>query len=334
MVRVEGVGRLLHVQAEKYYDEDKLAEAMNCVLEMDSAYSQYDNAKELYDTSEKILLETVLTPYSSKDCKEFVKQLAGYLNIVDSEALLNRKAELENLVDEYIKAEEIVNDAAKMYDSGKYKKCFEKLSSGIKKYPDNNLLNLAYENSHSLYVIEVTQSVLKLCEKKEYKEALAEIETAKAIYDCSEFNELEDSVRKQKSLIYRIATSVVDKFKAFTQDGDGETLPVKEIGSKSGAYVVKSGEKILLGDYSDEEVTALSFSGDVLASLAGVDLMMDLRDVSYDLVHWGEGEYFLVHLAADTVALNLHFKGHVRDNGFFSIVLASSTPHSPLAHHF
>ena len=110
-------------------------------------------------------------------------------------------------------------------------------------------------------------------------------------------------VKKQKSLIYRIATSVVDKFKAFTQDGEGETLPVKEIGSKSGAYVVKSGEKILLGDYSDEEVTALSFSGDVLASLAGVDLMMDLRDVSYDLVHWGEGEYFLVHLAADTVAL-------------------------------
>lgn len=259
LVRIEGTGKLLHIQAEDYYAHDKIAEAMDCVSKIDKSYSQYDNAIELYNICEKVILETVATPYSSADCKDYINKLNEYLKIVDNEAFLNRKIQLEKLIDQYIEVEAIISDAAKLYDTEKYKQCFKIINDGLKKYPKNNLLQIANDNCHGLYVIKVTQKVLKLCESKKYKEALNEVNVAKEIYNCTEFIELEDSVRKQKSLIYRIATSISDKFKAFTQDGEGETLTVKEIGSKSGAYVVKSGKKLLLGDYSNEKITALSF---------------------------------------------------------------------------
>lgn len=303
IVNIEGNGKMLLSKAEQCYATDDFGNAMKYCMEIDPAYSLYDNAEELYNTTEKVVLETVSTPYSSEDCKMFSEQLGDYLSVIDNEKFVDRKSELENLTIEYIAAEAIVDNAARLFDEKQYKSCFNELSEGIKKYPANNLLYLAQENTRGLYVIQVTQSALSLCEEKEYKKALNDVEAAIDVYDCDEFAELKDSIKKQKSFIYRITTSVIDKFKAFSQDANGEKLSVKGIGSKTGAYVVKSGKKIALGDYSDEDVTILSFTGDILASIAGVDLIMDLRDVSYDLTHWGEEEYFLVYLAADTIAL-------------------------------
>lgn len=303
IVTIEGIGRNLHIEAEEHYANDELAEAMNCVLQMDKQYSQYDNAKELYDTSEKVILESVSTPYSSADCISFSNQLEKHLGTVENKKFANRKAELDSLVGEYQEAEVIVDEAADLYDEKAYTECFAILEKGLKQFPNNNLLTLALENSHSLYVVDVTQDVLTLCEKKDYKTALGDVEAAIDIYDCEAFKELKSSIWKQRSLIYRIASSVSDKFMAFTQNAEGETLTVKEMGAKAGSYVVLSGKKLALGDYSEENITVLSFTGEVLASIAGVDLMMDLRDVSYDLTHWGEDEYFIVHLATDTVAL-------------------------------
>jgi len=303
IVTVEGIGRNLHTVAEEHYANDELAEAMNCVLQIDERYSQYNLAKELYNTSEKVILETVSKPYSREDCINFSKQLDDYLNIVENEKFSKRKTELENQVEEYGEAERIVAEAAVLFDEGAYKKCFETISSGLELYPKNNLLSLALENSHNLYVIDVTQAALELCEKKEYKEALKKVEAAIEIYGCEAFDELMKSIRKQKNPIYGALSNVVDKFKAFAQDAEGETLTVKEMGNKAGSYVVKSGKKMLLGDYTEEKITVLSFSGDMIASLAGIDAMLDLRDMSYDLTHWGEGEYFMARLAVDTVAL-------------------------------
>lgn len=303
LVTIEGIGRNLHTEAEEHYANDELAEAMNCVLQIDERYSQYKLAKELYTTSEKIILETVSMPYSREDCINFSKQLDDCLKVVENEKFSKRKTELEKQIEEYGEAERIVETAAALFDEGLYKECFETISAGLKLYPDNNLLSLALENSHNLYVIDVTQMALELCEKKEYKEALKKVDETIEIYDCEAFDELKKSIRKQKNLIYGVLSNVVDKFKAFTQDAEGETLTVKEMGNKVGSYVVKSGKKLLLGDYTEEEITVLSFSGDMVASLAGIDTMLDLRDMSYDLTHWGEGEYFMARLAVDTVAL-------------------------------
>lgn len=303
IVNVEGNGKILLTKAEECYADDDFGNAMKYCLDVDPSYSLYDNAMELYNTTESVVLETVSMPYSSKDCKDFAKTLDGYLSVIDNKKFMDRKSELEKLTGEYDEAELIVDKAAVLYDDGKYERCFTVLSDGLKQYPDNNLIAIAQDNTKNLYIIQVTQSVLSLCEKKEYKDAMAEVDTAINIYDCEEFANLKDSVKKQKNFLYRISSNVVDKFKAFTQDADGEKLSVRDIGSKTGSYVMMSGKKIVLGDYAEEEATVLSFTGNVMASVAGVDLMMDLRDVTYDLIHWGEEEYFLVYLAADTVAL-------------------------------
>lgn len=80
-------------------------------------------------------------------------------------------------------------------------------------------------------------------------------------------------------------------------------LDVKQMANTAGSYAVKSGKNLILGDYSGEDITVLSFTGNMVAALAGVDWIFDLRDISYDLAHWGEDEYFAVYLAADVVAL-------------------------------
>ena len=49
--------------------------------------------------------------------------------------------------------------------------------------------------------------------------------------------------------------------------------------------------------------TVLTFGGNIVASLANVDFLFDLRDLTYDVIHWGEGECFAVYLAADVIAL-------------------------------
>ena len=37
--------------------------------------------------------------------------------------------------------------------------------------------------------------------------------------------------------------------------------------------------------------------------MAGFDFPADARDLVYDVQNWGEGDYFVVHLATDVVAL-------------------------------
>ncbi len=60
----------------------------------------------------------------------------------------------------------------------------------------------------------------------------------------------------------------------------------------------------MLGDYDDEDdATVLSVSASMAASVVNVDLPLDVRDLSYDLTHWGEGDHFFRTLALDAVAL-------------------------------
>ena len=68
-------------------------------------------------------------------------------------------------------------------------------------------------------------------------------------------------------------------------------------------YYLDSGEKIILGDYSDKDSTALSIGGNLIASVMNVDLGMDIRDLIYDVQYYGSGEVELSKLAIDAVAV-------------------------------
>lgn len=68
-------------------------------------------------------------------------------------------------------------------------------------------------------------------------------------------------------------------------------------------YYLNSGEKLLLGDYSDNDPTALSIGLNLAASVANVDLGMDIRDLAYDIQYYGSEDVKLSGLALDAVAV-------------------------------
>lgn len=77
----------------------------------------------------------------------------------------------------------------------------------------------------------------------------------------------------------------------------------KEWGNDAKDYTWKSVKKFVLGDYDGENITALSFLGNLVAGFFGVDVLLDGRDLVYDIQHWGEGDNFGVYFALDCVAL-------------------------------
>ena len=78
---------------------------------------------------------------------------------------------------------------------------------------------------------------------------------------------------------------------------------LREWGKSAREYTWKSITKFVLGDYSDDNITALSFIGNIATGIFDVDLPLDVRDLVYDVQHWGEGENFGVYFALDVVAL-------------------------------
>lgn len=303
LIQIENTGNECLAKAEEAYAQDNLPEAMHQIRLIDKSYSQYDSAEELYQTCEEIVLTVVEKPYSSSDCKEYIELLDTYIEQDENDKFIQRKDELLAEVKTFDLLEEKMETIGTLYAEGKEKEAFDELAIFKKEYPQNDLVELYVKTFQDAYIISITQNALTLSEQKEYEEAVEMVETANTIYPCEDFSDLIDAIKRQGSILYRLKSSIVDKFMAFTHDSKGETLSVKDMGSKAGAYVVASGKKLVLGDYTDDEVTVLSFSGDMLASLAGADLLMDIRDLSYDVVNWGKDEYFMVRLAADTVAL-------------------------------
>lgn len=78
---------------------------------------------------------------------------------------------------------------------------------------------------------------------------------------------------------------------------------IKDWSDSAKDYVWKSVTKFVLGDYSEDNFTALSFIGNIATSIFGVDLPLDVRDLVYDVQHWGKGDNFGLYFALDVVAL-------------------------------
>lgn len=78
---------------------------------------------------------------------------------------------------------------------------------------------------------------------------------------------------------------------------------LREWGKSAGEYTWKSITKFVLGDYSDDNITALSFIGNIAAGLFDVDLPLDVRDLVHDIQYWGEGDNFGIYFALDVIAV-------------------------------
>lgn len=93
-----------------------------------------------------------------------------------------------------------------------------------------------------------------------------------------------------------LVTDTGDAIVCAASNFDPSVLTTKE-------YYLDSGEKLLLGEYSDKDPTALSMGLNLAASVANVDVGMDIRDLVYDVQNYGSGEVKLSGLALDAVAI-------------------------------
>lgn len=93
-----------------------------------------------------------------------------------------------------------------------------------------------------------------------------------------------------------LVTDTGDAIVCAASNFDPSVLATKE-------YYLESGEKLIFGEYSDKNPTALSMGLNLAASVANLDVGMDVRDLVYDVQHYGGGNVRLSSLAIDAVAL-------------------------------
>lgn len=302
-ITVEHNGNAAFDFAQKFLGVKNYIQVFTYLNKIDSTYSKYEEVQKLYVTCEECILQAVENPVSVAEFETAIQLLTDCEPLYKSEALSIRKEELSEELIVFIDVTETIEAATVQFDAQNIEESFVLLVLGLDKYPDNEMLATTLVNFRDHYLITIAKKAVDLCEREEYKEAIAVVETAIEEYDCPEFRSLLEAIKEEKSFLYRLKNDIVAGFNALTNGWKEEKFDVKSAASDAGAYIVKSGKKLALGDYSEENVTLLSFSGNIASSLLGVDLLFDLRDLTYDVTHWGEDEYFAIWLAADVVAV-------------------------------
>lgn len=302
-ITVENDGNTLLELAQKFFGVKNYVQVLSKLNEIDPSYSKYDSVLETYTTCENQVLQAVASPSSKEDFESYIKLLEDCNNLYARQSFVDRQAQLSDELVIFLDISETIDAATIQFDSHNIQESFLLLTLGLEKYPDDERLATTLVNYRDHYVITTTRQAVELCQEKKYKEALQIVEAAIEEYDCDEFQMLREAIKEEKSFLYRLKNDIVDTFTSLADGWENEEFDVQQAANNAGAYIVKSGKKIALGDYTDEDVTLLSFSGNVAASVLGIDALFDLRDLSYDITHWGEEEYFAVWLTADVVAL-------------------------------
>ena len=275
-------GNQLLAEAEECYRQEQYLDAMQYLEQADPAYSQYSLFETLYEDSKLVLLQEVGHPATITEYETAIGTLKKYLEKVDDSdfelALTAFESELEAYKDIY----DILTTATELYEEGDFKSSFQALETGLKKYPNNKKIQYALSSYQYAYLITVCCDVIDLIDVKEYEAAETAINIAIENYDCEEFQDLAKEIQMKTDILFA--------FKTYLKE--------------AGGYIFKSSKKMVLGDFAeDEQETLLSLGGSVVASLLNFDAPLDVRDLGYDIRHWGEGDYFAAHLALDAVGV-------------------------------
>ena len=82
--------------------------------------------------------------------------------------------------------------------------------------------------------------------------------------------------------------------KTTSKSGGSLIATMGDLADDAGSYVGRSSKSLILGDWTDEKPTGLSIGAGIGLGVLGVDLPLDLRDLSHTLTHrewsykWGE----------------------------------------------
>lgn len=275
-------GNQLLAEAEECYKQEKYLDAMQYLEKADLDYSQYSLFEVLYTDSKFLLLQKVGHPSTITEYETAISTLKEYLEKVDDSDFKLALSSFESELEEYKDIYNILTTATDMYEKGDFKSSFQTLEAGLEKYPDNKKIQYALSSYQYAYLVTVCSDVIDLIDAKEYETAETAINTAIENYDCEEFQELAKEIQMKSDILFAFRTR-------FKETGD---------------YIFKSSKKMVLGDFAeDEQETLLSLGGSVAASLLNVDAPLDVRDLAYDISHWGEGDYFAARLALDAVGV-------------------------------
>ena len=301
MVLIEGQGEQYYLEAEANYESGEFIEAMNAVKAINKVYSGIEEAEELYVRCRNLIIEDTSSQTTEEEYESDICYLEECLDIVYDKELQKHKQHLEHELYVYRESVKIIEKAEVFYAKEEYREVFTTMDAGIDKYPESTQLVEAREIFYLSFVGSVAMEVKAACENEEYEKALLTVNTAIEEYDCTELQELKECVRELREPVYRFYKSVSEKIKTFVNGNSN--FDVQDATKEAGAYVLKSGEKLVLGDYSEENITVLSLGANLFMSFVNLDVAFDLRDLVYDVQHIGEEEYVVARLATDVVAL-------------------------------
>ena len=281
-IRVEELGNKSLSEATEAYKNKEYLQAMKSIAIAPKGYSQYDALHNLYTGCRIILMNDVGTPETVEEYEAAVKLLGTYISEVSDPEFIQKRNTLNNELREYRDIYNILISATDLYEKGSYGESFATLEQGIEKHPDNEKISYALSAYQYAFILTVSGQVIDYAERKDYDSAQKLLEKSMEEYDCEEFRELLKEVRMKSDFLYAASVKLSD----------------------TGDYVYRSGRKMVLGDFAeDEKETLLSLGGSVAASIANVDAPLDIRDLAYDMSHWGEGDYFAARLALDAVGI-------------------------------
>ncbi|MFQ9892172.1 MAG: HNH endonuclease [Emergencia sp.] len=301
IIKVEFEGTNAMLAAEELFSSENYLSVLKKLKEIDRSYSQYDFARQLYTEAKDIYIMEITYPETIKEYEGNIKDIRAYLEKYKDADLAKELERIEKDFSTFEKTILLINAANEAYEKGDYSNAFDTINSGLKKYPDDIPLKGTADELKAVYVIKINEDITKLADKEKYDEAIKITEEANNICPCEEFEYMEDAIKDENSAFHKIVSGAIDSVFAFFDGCKQEVLEVKNDGF--GPYIIKSGKKFFLGDYTEENVTVLSTGGNVAASFIGIDAIFDARDLVYDVQNWGEGEQFVVKIATDAIAL-------------------------------
>ena len=303
-VKTEHNGNVLYAQAEKQFKNEHYFKALKTLVQIDEDYSQYNSVSEFKGQIEEILVALISSPTTEKEYTACQKTVEKYIEVDDAECFELKKHQLDTERDTFMDAEPFLKKASASFNNKKYGKSFLSLESGLEKYPDNKFLADTLEEYHNIYLVCTAQKAKSFVEEENYDKALDTVEKAIENYpESSELLAIKEYIKESKNPIYKAKNNIKAKLISIKDRFTSGDIDVEQARRNAGEYVTRSGKKLVLGDYSEDEITILSASGEIITSIIGVDAAIDVRDLSYDLTHWGEEDYFAVRLATDAVAL-------------------------------
>lgn len=293
----------LYEKAEEAFKEEAYLDALKYLVKIDKSYSQYECVESFTNECVEILIAEVSYPTSIREYEEYHARVKEYLQVIEAPEFVKKEAQMTEEYKSFVTAAPVLEKAKKAFDNDNYSKAFETLETVKAEDPENRFINEELDELHNTFIVAKAQEVSEEIKKEDYNKALEITKAAIEIYDCEELRDVKTYVYEEKYPAYKFGNNVVAKITTLFSIWTSEDFDVKQAGNNAGAYVVKSGKKMALGDYDESEVTLLSVSGEIATSLVGVDMALDVRDLSYDMTHWGEGDYFALRVATDAVAL-------------------------------